>query len=193
VSLNSLNVERNAMSGRLTKSIGKASNLGHLNLRSNQFASELPMELFDLQKMVHLDIGDNEFSGTLPDEISKLNALEALRFGPNLFTGTIPSTIGLLGQLKYLSVSGIAGLTGRIPAEFGFQLDSLEKLSISETSVSGNIDTSFGKLPNLISLNFSNNQLRSVIPSELGNLANLGTSHQRKRRRKLLKIRSCSY
>jgi len=175
VSLVSLNVERNAMSGRLTKSIGKASNLAHLNLRSNQFASELPMELFGLQKMIHLDIGDNEFSGTLPDEISKLNSLEALRFGPNLFTGTIPSTIGSLGQMRLLSISGIAGLTGRIPAEFGFQLDNLERLSISQTNVSGNIDTSFGRLPSLISLNFSNNQLRSVIPSELGNLVNLVT------------------
>jgi len=175
VSLNSLNVENNYMSGRLTKSIGKAINLGHLNLRSNQFASELPMELFDLQRMRHLDIGDNAFSGIIPDGISKLNALEVLTLGPNLFTGTIPSTLSSVNQLRYLSVRGIVGLSGRIPAEFGFQLNRLEEIIISGTSVSGNIDTSFGRLPSLKSLDFSNNQLRSVIPSELGNLANLVT------------------
>jgi len=175
ISLNSLNVEFNSMSGRLTKSIGKTSNLGYLNLRSNQFASELPVELFDLQNLRHLDVGDNEFSGTIPDGISKLNSIEVLAIGPNMFTGTIPSSISSLNQLIHLSISGNEGLTGRIPAAFGFQLSSLEEIIISETSVSGNIDTSFGSLPSLKLINFSKNQLRSVIPSELGNLVNLVT------------------
>lgn len=175
MSLNSLNVEFNAMSGRLTKSIGKTSNLGYLNLRSNQFASELPMELFDLENLRHLDVGDNQFSGTIPDEISKLNSIEVLTIGPNRFTGTIPSAISKLNQLIHLSISGIEGLSGRIPAEFGFQLSSLEEIIISDTSVSGNIDTSFGSLPSLKLINFSSNQLRSVIPSEIGNLVNLVT------------------
>jgi len=175
VSLNSLNVEFNAMSGRLTTSIGKASNLSYLNLRSNQFASVIPMELFDLKRMKHLDIGDNELSGIIPNEISNLSALEVLILGPNLFTGTIPLSLSLLNQLKYLSMRGIAGLSGRIPAEFGFEFNNLEDIIISETSVSGNIDTSFGRLPSLKYLDFSNNNLRSVIPSELGNLASLVT------------------
>jgi len=173
VSLNSLNVESNAMSGRLTKSIGKASNLGYLNLKSNQFASELPEEVFDLQSMRHLDIGNNKFSGTIPEEVSELGALEVLSLGPNSFTGSIPLSISNLDKLRYLSLSGIIGLSGRIPAEFGFLLNSLEEIIISETSISGNIDTSFGRLPSLKSLDFSKNQLRSIIPSELGNLANL--------------------
>lgn len=173
VSLNSLNVEFNAMSGRLTKNIGKASNLGYLNLKSNQFASDMPMELFNLKQMKHLEIGGNKFIGTIPDEISNLKRLEVLTLGPNLFTGTIPPTISLLEQLRYLSIRGVEGLRGSIPAEFGFHLSKLEEITISETGVSGNIDTSFGSLPALTALDFSKNQLRSLIPSELGNLLNL--------------------
>lgn len=174
-SLNSLNVEYNAMSGLLTKGIGKASNLGNLNLRANGFFSVLPSELFDLKNLKSLDIGDNEFTGTIPSQIAKLGALETLSLGPNPFTGTIPSTIGSLDKLSYLSVIGIEDLTGQIPAEFGFELVSLETLIISETGVSGSIDTSFGRLPSLKSLDLSKNQLRSAIPSELGNLASLVT------------------
>eukprot|EP00534_Pseudo-nitzschia_fraudulenta_P006134 CAMPEP_0201183168 /NCGR_PEP_ID=MMETSP0851-20130426/123000_1 /ASSEMBLY_ACC=CAM_ASM_000631 /TAXON_ID=183588 /ORGANISM="Pseudo-nitzschia fraudulenta, Strain WWA7" /LENGTH=793 /DNA_ID=CAMNT_0047467857 /DNA_START=74 /DNA_END=2458 /DNA_ORIENTATION=+ len=173
--LNSLNVENNAMSGRLTRSIGRAANLGYLNLKSNQFESELPIEFFNLQKMRHLDIGDNKFVGTFPNEISNMRALEILTLGPNKFTGTIPTSMASLLGLSYLSVSGIPGLTGRIPAELGFNLNRLQALTISETNISGNIDTSFGRLPSLQSLDFSNNQLRSAIPSELGTLANLVT------------------
>jgi len=173
VSINSLNVEFNAMSGRLTKSIGKAINLGYLNLKSNQFASDIPMELFDLKQMRYLEIGGNKFEGVIPNQISNLNRLEVLTLGPNLFTGTIPPMISSLEQLRYLSIRGVEGLSGRIPAEFGFQLNKLEEITISETSVTGSIDTSFGRLPSLIALDFSKNKLRSVIPSELGNLTNL--------------------
>ena len=161
------------MSGRLTKSIGKASNIGYLNLGSNQFVSELPIELFNLQKLTVLNIGNNQFIGTIPKEISKLNALNDLTLGPNLFTGTIPSTISTLSSLNYLSARGIRDLSGRIPAEFGFQLTSLKEIIISGTNIEGNIDTSFGRLSNLQTIDFSKNQLRNAIPSELGNLQNL--------------------
>mmetsp|Transcript_3731 Transcript_3731/g.9765 ORF Transcript_3731/g.9765 Transcript_3731/m.9765 type:complete len:759 (+) Transcript_3731:209-2485(+) len=173
ISLNSLNVEFNAMSGRLTKSIGQASNLGYLNLKSNQFAAEIPAEIFDLRQIKHLEIGDNKFSGTISDKISNLKALEILTLGPNLFTGTIPLTFSSLGKLRYLSIRGMKGLSGRIPAEFGFQLNKLEEIIISETSVTGNIDTSFGRLPRLKVLDFSKNDLSSIIPSQLGNLSTL--------------------
>lgn len=173
LSLNSLNVENNSMSGRLTRSIGKVTNLGYLNLKSNKFASELPIELFDLPRMRELYIGDNKFFGTIPAEFSKLSELTTLTLGPNLFTGTIPTTMSSLSRLRYLSISGVADLSGRIPAEFGFELSDLEELTISGTRISGNIDTSFGSKSKLKSLDFSANQLRSMIPSELGNLSNL--------------------
>lgn len=172
-SLNSLNVESNAMVGRLTRSIGSVSNLRHLNVRSNGFLAEIPPELYDLENLKHLDIGDNEFTGTFPAGVSQLTNLEVLSLGPNLFTGTIPVGLSALVLLKYLTISGIEGLSGGIPAEFGFYLNDLEGLTVTETSVSGTIDTSFGRLPSLKTLNLSKNQLRSAIPSEFGNLANL--------------------
>jgi len=175
LSLTSLNVKNNSLSGRLTKSIGEATNLGYLNLKSNKFISELPMELFNLNQMIELNIGDNQFEGTISQEISKLNVLNRLTLGPNLFIGTIPSTISSLSSLTYLSARGIKGLSGRIPAEFGFRLTNLKEIIISDTNIEGNIDTSFGMLPNLETLVFSKNQLRSAIPSELGNLKSLVT------------------
>jgi len=175
LSLNSLNVKNNSLSGRLTKRIGEAKNLGYLDLKSNKFVSELPMELFNLKQMIELNIGDNQFEGTISQEISKLNVLNRLTLGPNLFIGTIPSTISSLSSLTYLSARGIKGLSGRIPAEFGFRLTNLKEIVISDTNIEGNIDTSFGMLPNLETLEFSKNQLRSVIPSELGNLKSLVT------------------
>ena len=176
--LNSLNVENNFMSGRLTKSIGKAKNLRFLNLQSNKFVSDLPRELFNLEQLIDLNIGHNQFDGTILQDISKLKTLSRLTLGPNLFTGSIPSTISSLNNLKYLSASQIEGLDGRIPAEFGFGLTNLEEVIISGTNIEGNIDTSFGLLQKLRVLEFSKNQLRSSIPSELGNLKNLGMYHQ---------------
>ena len=171
--LTSLNVESNLMVGRLTKSIGSASNLSFLKFGSNRFLAQIPSELYQLTKLTVLGIGDNRFTGTVPREVSRLADLEVLQIGKNRFTGTIPLEITQLTNLKELSITGIEELTGRIPAEFGFVLNKLEKIEISETSVSGNIDTAFGRLPALTSINFSKNQLRSSIPTEFGNLSNL--------------------
>jgi Leucine-rich repeat (LRR) protein len=110
--------------------------------------------------------------GSIPPEIGQLTMMTTLTLGPNLFTGDMQTSISALTNLRELSIRDV-GIGGRLPASFGAQLTNLVTLIISDTQVEGNIETFFGALTKLVSLDLSGNNLRSAVPSELGNLRSL--------------------
>ncbi len=64
------------------------------------------------------------------------------------------------------------GLSGSIPSELG-DLDSLERLYLSDNELSGAIPAELANLENLLSLNLNNNELSGPIPSQLANIEGL--------------------
>lgn len=170
-----LNLASNKLAGSIPREILNATSLESLNIASNTFSGALPNELFDLPLM-ELAIGGNIFDGAIPIRLATVTTLTSLSLGPNLFEDEIPSFLGDLTSLKRLSIVGIPGLQGRLPAQYGLSLTNLEELTLSETSVDGNIPDQFGGMMMLQTLRLNGNALARAIPGSLGQLTNLGTS-----------------
>jgi Leucine-rich repeat (LRR) protein len=171
--LRALNLEGNRLDGSIPSTMGEFENLESLNLAQNRLTGLLPRQLFDLP-LTELTVGGNSLDGTFPAEMTKATTLTGLLLGPNLFNTTIPTFFGELTNLKRLSMAVIPELKGRIPAEIGISLTKLEELTITETSVTGNIPDQISQLTDLQTLNLSSNSLARAIPDSLGLLTKLG-------------------
>ncbi|KAG7366335.1 RHS repeat-associated core domain containing protein [Nitzschia inconspicua] len=169
-----LNLAGNRLSGSIPREVSNAISLESLNIASNTFSGELPDELFDLP-LQELAIGGNILEGTIPTQLRSVTTLTSLSLGPNLFEDDIPTFLGDLTNLKRLSIMGIPGLEGRLPAQYGLSLTNLENFVLSETSVGGNIPDQFSGLTALEVLNLSSNALARAIPGSLGQLTKLVT------------------
>ncbi|NHF58986.1 hypothetical protein FK220_006525 [Flavobacteriaceae bacterium TP-CH-4] len=101
-------------------------------------------------KVTVLEILNNNLVGSMPASIGDLIYLERLRLvNENWGGSSLPATIGNLTALTYLQIGG------------------------GSNGIGGSIPTEIGNLTNLISLNFTGNQLVGPIPESLGNLTNL--------------------
>jgi Leucine-rich repeat (LRR) protein len=169
-----LNLASNNFFGAIPSTIENAQDLSSLNIATNTFSGTLPRELFTLP-LEELAIGGNLFDGTIPTELQVVSTLKLLSLGPNLFVDEIPTILGRLTNLERLSMFGIPELAGRLPASFGLSLTKLQELTLSETSVSGNIPEQFGAMTDLEILALNGNNLARQIPASLGQLTNLGT------------------
>ena len=95
--------------------------------------------------------------------------------GNDLLTGALPLDNSLRDSITILDVSGTD-----FTNSFNSILQSLPKvefLNVGRTFMSGSIPTDIGDLvPNLQHLHLSwNNGIEGTIPTEIGNLSNLGT------------------
>lgn len=170
--LQSINFAFNKMNGSIPREISDIAGLEILNIESNKFSGELPRSLFDLP-LTELSVGGNEFSGPVPVDLQDVSTLTSLSLGPNLFTGDLPTSLSELTALKKLSIVGIPDITGRLPATYGLSLTGLVELSITGTSVEGDIPDQYAMMTKLETLQLSNNSIRGKIPSSLSLLTNL--------------------
>lgn len=168
-----LNLQGNRFDGSIPTTLGVLTTLEVFNVAENRLTGTLPRQLFNVP-LTELTVGGNTLDGTLPTQMAEVTTLTALSLGPNLFDTTIPTFLGELTNLKLLDMSIIPELKGRIPAEVGISLTKLEELTITETSVSGNIPEQFGRLTDLQTLNLSANSMARAIPNSLGQLTKLG-------------------
>jgi len=170
--LQSINFAFNKMNGSIPREISDIAGLEILNIESNKFSGELPRSLFDLP-LTELSVGGNEFNGPVPIDLPNVSTLTSLSLGPNLFTGDLPTSLSELTSLKKLSIVGIPDITGRLPATYGLSLTGLVELSITGTSVEGDIPDQYAMMTKLETLQLSNNSIRGKIPSSLSLLTNL--------------------
>jgi Leucine-rich repeat (LRR) protein len=168
-----LNLASNKLSGSIPREIFNATSLESLNIEANTFSRELPSELFELP-LQELAIGGNIFDGTIPTQLATVTTLTSLSLGPNMFEDEIPTFLGDLTNLEQLAITGIPGLQGRLPAQYGLSLTKLQDFLLTETSVNGNIPDQFSGLKELQVLRLSGNALGRAIPGSLGQLTNLG-------------------
>jgi len=174
--LRGLNLASNNLIGNIPSEIARAGRLETLNLAINRFSGTLPNELFTLP-LTELAVAGNILNGTIPSEIGDLSDLASLSLGPNLFTGEIPTVLSELTSLTSLSIFGIPGLGGRLPASYGLFLTKMKEFVLAETSVRGNIPEQFGGMTDLEILRLNGNSLERTIPAALGQLSKLVTLH----------------
>ena len=166
-----VNLESNALTGKIPKKLGELSRLIQLDLRDNSLTGPIPPELGDLSNVEYLQLIDNGLNGPIPSELGDLSNLRILSLSRNELSGAIPPELGDLSKLRNLSL-GRNELSGAIPPELG-DLSSLLLLWLHNNDLSGDIPPELGDLSNLRVLWLAGNDLSGEIPSELGLLTDL--------------------
>ncbi|CAB9516973.1 Leucine Rich Repeat [Seminavis robusta] len=98
--LERLNLENNAMEGKLPAEIGFLTQLTWLSLSSNRLKSSIPSEVGQLSRLTRLSLSINNFDRTIPSELARLDRLESLFLDRNRLIGSIPQ------ELEVLAVNG---------------------------------------------------------------------------------------
>lgn len=91
VSLASLDVSNNALSGALPKEIGMMHELKVLNIGKNNISGQIPGEIGLLHSLTYLDLSNNHFEGKIPDKLP--NSLVGFNVSYNGLSGHVPSNL----------------------------------------------------------------------------------------------------
>nr|XP_027110813.1 receptor kinase-like protein Xa21 isoform X1 [Coffea arabica] len=210
--LETLAILTNDLTGAIPSSLGNLTSLTSLAVVDNHLVGNIPETLGQLRNLRVFGFGGNELYGTIPPSIYNLSQLKTLSVPANQLHGSLPSALGLmLPHLRYLLLADNQ-FTGMLPVSITNASD-LTTIDIGHNRFKGKIAVDFGGLPNLVVLfapgnnfgsgeldemhflstmtNCSNlvgvdlgsNQLKGVLPSNIGNLSqffrmlSLGDNH----------------
>ncbi|XP_050368505.1 receptor-like protein EIX2 [Argentina anserina] len=171
--LETLELQRNSLSGPFPTSIGNLLHLQSLHLSENSISGSLPASIGNLVQLEIMDLSKNKLSGPLPTSIGNIFHLDSLDLSENSISGSLPISIGNLLQLRTLDLSQNT-ISGPLPASIG-NLVQLETLKLSKNKLSGPLPMSVGNLSHLNSLDLSSNMINGSIPTSIGQLTKLTT------------------
>lgn len=155
----------NSLDGTLAPELFHAKNINTLNLQRNFISGSIPSTIENLKSMVVLSLSENKLKGSIPDSIYSLTSLAGLELFENALTGSISSLLGDLVKLKWLVLNNNE-LTGSIPSTIQ-NLKLLRWLAMNSNKISGQPDTlsSLSSTINFIALH--NNSQHGKMPDEL--------------------------
>ncbi|CAN1306003.1 Probable LRR receptor-like serine/threonine-protein kinase At3g47570 [Linum perenne] len=170
----SLDFGMNNFGGSLPEHLGNLStSLKRLSFHTNKISGNIPSGIQYLANLAEFWAYGNDLSGTILSSIGKLKSLEKLHLYNNKLSGYIPSTIGNLTKLIELSMSNNY-LYGEIPASIQ-NCQKILKIELAHNNLSGVIPLQVFSLTSLsIFLDLSSNRFTGTIPTEVGNMKNLG-------------------
>ncbi|CAL4982540.1 unnamed protein product [Urochloa decumbens] len=167
ISLVSVILAGNKISGSIPKDIGNLINLQNLILFENSFTGTLPSSLSQLRNLRRLQVDRNKISGSIPWTIGNLTELTSLNLSMNAFSGWLPSSLGNLTKLLELNLAN-NNFIGTIPIGL-FNIVTLSKvLDLSHNKLEGSIPPQIGKLKNLAVFRAESNKFSGEIPSTIG-------------------------
>ncbi|KAJ8774416.1 hypothetical protein K2173_012722 [Erythroxylum novogranatense] len=168
----------NNLSGCIPTSMYNISSLTAIDVALNQLRGSLPHNLGEtLPNLVSLGLGVNHFTGMIPSSLSNASNLNYFDIGTNKFAGRLP-TFARQQYLQLLQVSA-NNLGNGEDDDLNF-LYSLANNTVLEVLVIG--DNNFGGImPQIVGnfstklwfMDFHGNQIRGIIPTEIGNLISL--------------------
>ncbi|KAK3128338.1 hypothetical protein QOZ80_6BG0460240 [Eleusine coracana subsp. coracana] len=163
-----------------------------LDLSSNQLTGEIPTSLVHMKSLAFLKLDSNQLEGQIPDMPGNIRVLD---LSNNSFTGPLPHNLG--NDLQFVSLSN-NHINGSIPVYFCgmsnltvIDLSSniftsefpncwkqnntrlLFRLDFSNNNLEGEIPSSVGSLTRLVSLHLSKNRLSGVLPASLSSCGHL--------------------
>ncbi|CAL5089324.1 unnamed protein product [Urochloa decumbens] len=201
--LRSLHLSCNNLSGLLPPSLYNLSSLFQFYVADNKLHGRLPVDLGkSFPSIKHIGVGENRFTGPLPLSLTNLTRLQVLHVDKNSFTGVVPSKLGRLQNLQVFVLEvnkfeannekewefiaslvncsrlqvlnfGRNRFSGKLPRSLANLSTNLEWLQAPSNNISGLIPTTIGNLANLEELDFSKNLLTGVIPESIGKLSRL--------------------
>lgn len=152
-------------SGPLSPSIANLQNLILLSLNA-PFTGVIPDAIGNLSNLEQLMITNTNFSGSIPASFSGLSNLNILVVSSNdNLGGNLPAELGQLSTLEVLRIGG-GQFDGSIPVQWS-GLTTLREISITQTSLGGEIPAFFANIPDGVVLH--DNQFTGLIPAEFGN------------------------
>ena len=180
--LRSLDVGNNDLTGTISASFGKLSQLSTLRFHRNNLEGSFPAEIGSIYHVLQEISGyENSLTGSFPWESflvdsSEQNAiaLSNVNIGSNYITGQIPSNMTGFSNMRSLVLSKNL-LEGELPDLFFSPLRSLQNLdlSVNRFEDGASIPTTIGTLTMLRQLRLSWTQLVGSVPTELGLLGKL--------------------
>ena len=168
-----LNLNSSCLLGplRSNSSLFGLRQLRQLNLADNYFNdSQIPSTFGQLSRLTHLDLSYSWFSGAVPSEIGRLANLVSLNLSYNDLSMT--ELTQNMTHLKFLHLDGVNPSASPVLQSFG-NLSSLQSLSLSHCSLSGEFPKTIFQLPELTYFDLSFNNFSGPIPSTLGDLSQL--------------------
>ncbi|KAL3584068.1 hypothetical protein D5086_015129 [Populus alba] len=150
-----------------------------LDLSSNQLSGSLP-NLTWFVRLSELNLRNNSLDGNLPAQLGDLSTSSSVDLSLNQFNGPIPGGFFTSLTLMNLNLSGNR-FSGPIPVQDSGAGELLvlpsyplmESLDLSQNSLSGILPSGIGNFANLRSLNLSNNNLSGLLPIQLSKLTHL--------------------
>jgi Leucine-rich repeat (LRR) protein len=145
----------------------------------NQLGGTISPKIRQLSNLKELYIHSNRFEGTLPmSSLQALSKLEVFWIEDNRFQGPFFDALSSWPRLKMLGVSDLPGMDGgtTLPTEIG-ELTRLEYITLGD--MHPRLPTEIGNLWNLGSLSIRKPRLSgadtqsATIPTEIGQLTNL--------------------
>ncbi|KAF8048754.1 hypothetical protein N665_2416s0006 [Sinapis alba] len=188
--LKGVDLSSNNLVGEIPSSLGNFSHLKYLDLSNNNLAGEIPSSLGNLSHLTELYLYVNHLIGEVPPSIGTLDQLTDMSFSLNNLSGNIPSSFANFNKLSYLDLSEnqfsggdlpliLPNLTSlstldifnnhiksKLPSNMS-GLHNLEVFDVRRNSFVGNVPTSLFKIPSLLFVYLSENQLEG--PLEFGN------------------------
>ncbi|KAG4190378.1 hypothetical protein ERO13_A07G026801v2 [Gossypium hirsutum] len=193
VSLKSLNLSYNQISGSLPNNIGNFGLLEVMDLSGNNFSGEIPATISSLVSLKVLKLGGNGFEWSIPEGILSCQSLVSLDFSSNHLNGSLPDGFGAafpklktlnlarneihgrvvdVAEMKSLTILNISRnlFKGSVVGVFQGQL---EVIDLSKNQFQGHISQVQFKWSHLIYLDLSENQLSGEIFMNLSQAQNL--------------------
>ncbi|TYH08652.1 hypothetical protein ES288_A07G032900v1 [Gossypium darwinii] len=193
VSLKSLNLSYNQISGSLPNNIGNFGLLEVMDLSGNNFSGEIPATISSLVSLKVLKLGGNGFEWSIPEGILSCQSLVSLDFSSNHLNGSLPDGFGAafpklktlnlarneihgrvvdVAEMKSLTILNISRnlFKGSVVGVFQGQL---EVIDLSKNQFQGHVSQVQFKWSHLIYLDLSENQLSGEIFMNLSQAQNL--------------------
>ncbi|KAK8300775.1 hypothetical protein V6Z12_D05G416000 [Gossypium hirsutum] len=176
INLDLMEMKGTFIAGEIPISIGNLQNLEglYLDLSNNKFAGTIPLSLKQCTNLQKLDLSTNNLNGSIPYQLfGAFERLIYLNLSHNSFTGSLPSDMRNIKNLVEFYIHNY-NFHGEIPMTLGESLElttffmqknsfhALENIDLSNNNLSSTIPPELQKLPFLVRLNLSFNQLEEI-------------------------------
>jgi Leucine-rich repeat (LRR) protein len=166
----------NQLHGRLPSNLGKSlPSIQELVIGGNQFTGALPLSLTNLSRLQSFYAYDNSFIGIVPSRLGRLQNLEMFAMAANMLEANNEEEWEFIGslancsRLQHLDLGGNR-FAGKLPGSLVNLSTNLELLQIPYNNISGVIPSDIGNLADLEKLDFGKNLLTGAIPKSIGKL-----------------------
>ncbi|KAK6245097.1 hypothetical protein QUC31_011506 [Theobroma cacao] len=189
-----LNLSNESISGVIdnSSSLFSLHNLQSLNLAYNSFNSTIPSTFDELANLSYLNLSNAGFKGQIPVAISRMTRLVTLDLSTLNFPGDVqlklenPNLRMLVQNLSKLEELHLDGVNISAQGKEWCQaisasLSKLQVLGMSNSFLSGPIESHLQNLKNLSVMHLEKNNLSATVPTFLAKLSNLTS----------LRLRSC--